>query len=224
MLYENNCFITLTYSDEHLPHTSEGIPTLRPSDFTNFMKRLRKTGRKPRYFQAGEYGELGRPHHHALLFNCCFPDRIVWRKDGDFTLYRSEELERLWPFGYSEIGTVTPQSAGYIAKYTLKEEQNLNGREPEYHTMSRNPGLGKKFLQKYITDVYPRDQVILSDNAKIKPPRYYDSILEKEQPAILKRIKARRKHSIHPDVASGKHRQAREDNIRARALNKRRKI
>ena len=71
-LYDHNRFITLTYDDDHLP--PNGWLNLR--DVQLWMKRLRKAiPTKIRYFLTGEYGSnTGRPHYHALLFNCRFPD------------------------------------------------------------------------------------------------------------------------------------------------------
>ena len=65
-LHEDNCFITLTYDDAHLPTDL----SLNVSHFQKFMKRLRKRfGEGIRFFHCGEYGEnFGRPHYHACLF------------------------------------------------------------------------------------------------------------------------------------------------------------
>ncbi len=131
-LFENNCFITLTFNDENLnPYRN-----LDHRDFQKFIKRLRKkyhglspvhseTGKTTypiRYFHCGEYGsDLMRPHHHACLFNFDFLDKKPWSNSKGTTLYRSESLERLWPFGYSAIGSVTYQSAAYVARYITKK-------------------------------------------------------------------------------------------------------
>ena len=54
MMHEQNCFLTLTYSNENLP----GGGNLRHRDFQKFMKRLRfKTGKKVRFYMCGEYGD-----------------------------------------------------------------------------------------------------------------------------------------------------------------------
>ena len=76
-LHKDNCFITLTYNDEHLPSP----PSLSVRDFQLFMKRLRKRfGKGIRFFHCGEYGEkYGRPHYHACLFGFDFPDRVQFK-------------------------------------------------------------------------------------------------------------------------------------------------
>ena len=51
-------FITLTYDDEHIPVTEEGLPTFSKRDIQLFIKRLRKnTNRKISYYIVSEYGE-----------------------------------------------------------------------------------------------------------------------------------------------------------------------
>ena len=47
--------------------------------------------------------------------------------------------------------------------------------------MSRNPGIGKGWYDKYKDDVYPHDYVIVN-GVKCRPPRYYDNQLKAERP------------------------------------------
>lgn len=211
-LYSDNSFITLTYSDEHLP-TDMG---LRLSDFQKFMKRLRfKYGSNIRFYHCGEYGDTtGRPHYHACLFNHDFPDKKFWTIRNGNRVYRSAELEKLWPFGLSEIGDVTFQSAAYVARYIMKKVNGDNAdehytwfdrvtgeivrRPSEYTTMSRRPGIGSGWFEKYKTDVYPHDRVIVKGQ-KMRPPRYYDRMYEIIAPDKLRdlkilRVKNAKKH------------------------------
>ena len=118
-LHASNVFITLTYSDEFLPADK----SLDYSHFQLFMKRLRKHfGVGIRFYMAGEYGSaLGRPHFHAILFNFDFPDKVFHASRGKHRVFRSASLEMLWPFGFSEIGSVTFQSAAYISRYIMKK-------------------------------------------------------------------------------------------------------
>lgn len=120
-LHEFNSFITLTYAPKHLPPGG----TLVLKHWQQFMYRLRKKyGKGIRFFHCGEYGEkLGRPHYHAILFGLDFADKTKWKMRRGYQTWRSKSLEKLWPFGHSEIGSVTFESAAYVARYILKKKQ-----------------------------------------------------------------------------------------------------
>ena len=127
-LHDHNCFITLTYDDEHLatlPGAEDGHPSLEPSHFVNFMKRLRhKKGPGIRFFHCGEYGDkTNRPHHHALLFNCDFPDKLQTSLSNaaQYRTYLSEQLSQLWGHGHTYLSDATFESASYVARYSLKK-------------------------------------------------------------------------------------------------------
>lgn len=123
-LHDSSSFITLTYDDDHLP--SDG--GLNKPDFTNFMKKLRKQfpETKLRYYQCGEYGEQTlRPHHHAAIFGTDFPDKRYLSNSGDNHLYVSPILQSCWPHGISSVGSLTFESAAYVARYVTKK---INGR------------------------------------------------------------------------------------------------
>lgn len=148
-LYKENCFITLTYDNQHLPANG----SLVRRDLTNFFKRLRKQyDHKIRYFACGEYGDKGqRPHYHAILFNHHFSDRRVFSA-GKFPLYISDQLASLWQFGHSIIGEMSFESAAYTARYCVKKITGKDAREhygerlPEFSAMSRRPGIGHDFF------------------------------------------------------------------------------
>ncbi len=205
--HTRNCFITLTYDDAHLP--ADGGLILR--DWQTFAKRLRKRCGSFRYYHCGEYGDRrGRPHYHALLFGLDFQsDQLLdsTSQHGD-KLYTSEILSDTWGMGKTMIGAVTFQSAAYVARYCMKKitgkaaaehYQTINTEtgevhqvKPEYTTMSRRPGIGKPWLNKFQRDVFPSDEVIV--NAKsTRPPRYYDSQYELSDPASFALVKQGRR-------------------------------
>lgn len=194
-LYDDNCFITLTYDDAHLP--SDG--SVDVEHFQKFMKRLRKyfSDRSIRFFHCGEYGdEGGRPHYHACLFNLDFPDKKLHCVQNDNKLYTSNILSKLWPFGYSLIGSVTFESAAYVARYITKKvtgessEDHYQGRKPEYVTMSRRPGLGKVWYDRFSSDIRNGDFVVVNGR-KVGVPKFYDTLLSDRE---LLRLKGRRKY------------------------------
>ncbi len=218
-LHDDNCMVTLTYSPQKLP---EG-ETLVKTDWRNFIRRLRKhhsdrceergTNVTPiRYFHCGEYGKLGRPHFHGLLFGFAFSDMHYLHKRGDYPVYRSETLEKLWDKGLSEVGTVTYQSAAYVAKYVVKKfrpdkrkgdvklqlQQHYNGKEPEYSTMSRRPGIGTEWIKKYREEVMRNDSIIIQGK-EVQPPRFYDAVMEKTNPEQFTALKGKRKRAVDPE-------------------------
>lgn len=213
-MHEENCFLTLTYAEEHLPRWG----SLEPRAFPLFMRRLRKRlkgSRRVKYFHCGEYGErTGRPHYHALLFGYDFPDKVVWARRSGHVAWRSGELEELWPLGQSEIGSVTFESAAYVARYVVKKVTGKRAEEhyevvdaasgevgrrvPEFATMSRRPGLGASWYEKYHGEVFPADEVIARGVA-VKPPRRYAEYLRllrpEEYEGVVRRRRVRRKRS-----------------------------
>lgn len=196
-LHDFNCFITLTYSDEHLPTDN----SLHYRDFQLFMKRLRRYFKHVpiRFYMCGEYGtDFSRPHFHACLFGLNFPDLVYFGKSETGSLiYTSSTLKHLWPFGYSSVGAVTFESAAYVARYIMKKQTGHNShlhymdvdissgettfRTPEFNRMSLKPGIGANWFSKFRTDVFPHDRVIVNGKA-VKPPRYYDRLYARDFP------------------------------------------
>lgn len=220
-LHSENCFITLTYNNDHLPKSG----TLIKKDYQDFMKRLRKEIQKPiRYFHCGEYGsvrdsngevipgQLGRPHYHAIIFGYQFKDLEIYRIKKGVKLYMSETLERIWGKGFVTVGEVTFESAAYVARYVMKKitgdqsedhylkpgnsgEIGPNGElsavQHEYTTMSRRPGLANKWFQQFSGDL--KKDFITHNGKKFKVPKYYDSLFEITDEDHYKMVKAKRK-------------------------------
>jgi len=205
-LHEDNCFITLTYNNESLPEDG----SLNKKHFQDFMKRLRKKykNKKIRYYHCGEYGDKNfRPHYHAIIFGLEFDDQKLFTVNNGEKLYTSEKLEKLWPFGFSTIGTVTFESAAYVARYVMKKVNGKNAKNhyervdsntgeiyilvPEYNTMSRRPGIAAGWFDKYKDDVYPSDNIHLREKT-FRPPKFYDKMYEHLMPNEMEKIKMQR--------------------------------
>jgi len=189
-MHEDSCMVTLTYDDDHLPDHG----SLSLEDMTLFLKRLRKRSRF-RYFYCGEYGEeRKRPHYHALLFGIDFPDKVrCGTTKSGAEAWTSPELAAIWKGGSVQVGTITFESAAYVARYCVKkvtgsqaktEYERVDPRtgeivsvRPEFANMSRRPGIGARWIEKFHSEVYPSDEVIVRGYAA-KPPRYYDAYLK----------------------------------------------
>lgn len=192
-LYENNCFLTLTYNDEHCPISLNRV------DLQKFLKRLRRkySNKRIRFYGCGEYGEENeRPHYHVCLFNHRFDDAVLYSYRDSVRLYISESLMRLWPFGFSTIGDLTFESAAYTARYIMKKVTGQKAcdrydvidwstgeiieRMPEFNCMSLKPGIGYDWFKKFKSDCYPSNEVVLRGR-KMRPPKFYDKKLQEEE-------------------------------------------
>ena len=213
----NNSFITLTYDDENLPpHDS-----LKKIHFQKFIRALRKkTKQKIRYYMCGEYGDLnGRPHYHAILFGYKFPNCKLVNIRNENRVYTSPFLSQMWKYGTHEIGSVTYQSAGYVARYILKKQNGeyaereyaipdpetgeLTGQQKQhpYTQMSLKPGIGKKWYDKNKSDLFPHDYAVAPNGRKCPVPTYYRRLLEREDPELANELRTNRieKCSDNPD-------------------------
>jgi len=180
-------FLTLTYSNENVPLSSQSRPSTCLVDLQKFFKRLRKVHGAVRlkYFAVSEYGsQTNRPHYHVILFNADV-----------------KRIQAAWGLGEIHYGTVTGASVGYCLKYISKPQRipayRGDTRQRPFAVMSK--GLGRHYLTKSMlgwhkADLENRMYLNLKDGKKISMPRYYkDSIYnESERKAIAE--KALRKH------------------------------
>lgn len=177
-MHSRSAFLTLTYDPANLPPGG----TLVKRDLQLFMKRYRKiAGTGVRFFACGEYGEKsGRPHYHVLLLNTDFDDRKPVSSGSEYTLYTSKILSSLWTVGSHVIGNVDFNSAAYVARYCTKKitgpaaAAHYKGREPEFLVMSRRPGIGTAYLDKFKSEMYTHDNVIVNGMPS-SLPRFYDT-------------------------------------------------
>ena len=210
--HENGIFLTLTYSDEWLPHGE----TLIADELSKFMRRLRKKiSVKIRYYGCGEYGDTTlRPHYHALIHGYRPDDAVLIFDDGKTQNFTSETLDEIWGLGFAQFSDLTYASAAYTAGYTRKkiygdaaeehyqkldpETGEIFQRLPEFSCMSNRPGIGIPWLEEFYSDVYPKSQMIL--NGKPMPvPRTYDRWLEANQPDLWDETRVKRaKESFEP--------------------------
>mgnify|MGYP007068492975 CR=1 FL=1 len=73
--------------------------------------------------------------------------------------------------------------------YSFMEQVKL---VPEYATMSRHPGIGSGWYEKYSSDCFPSDYLI-KDGNKLPIPKYYLDRLEKEDNDEWMAVKEKRR-------------------------------
>lgn len=221
-LHEDAWFLTLTYRPESLPVDG----SLNKKHFQDFMKRLRaRLGYQLRYFHCGEYGErFARPHYHAIVYGLILRDLVLYRETEVGRLFTSAFLDDVWTHGFVVVGDVTFESCAYVARYVTKKvtgraadghylifdpdtgeipqapDGSFSHRAPEYVTMSRRPGIAAGWFERFGSDVYPSDEVIVRGRS-CRPPRYYDNLFEAahgDMDAVRsRRVATMRKHAAN---------------------------
>lgn len=152
--HEHSFFSTFTY--EEVPRGGTLVKDHICSTFHRLRKLASGRSKAVRFFAVGEYGDqLSRPHYHAAVFG--------------LSPQESELITRAWHGlrdsehgacpGFCYHGSLTPDSASYIAGYVTKKLTNkddpvvaarLGERAPEFAVMSRRPGIGVLGLEAFI--------------------------------------------------------------------------
>ena len=203
-------FLTLTYDGLHLPLC--GSVSVR--DRQLFFKRLREylapLGVQVRYYGCDEYGpQTMRPHYHVILFGWWPSDAKLHSSESQ--MWTSAELTRLWGNGFASFGLVTRESIAYVASHNVDKLTGEAARkryervdletgevyelEPERAFMSRRPGIGAGFLDKYLCDVanVEVDGLRLAGGQVVPLGTYIDRKIEEVLPELAASRKAKRK-------------------------------
>lgn len=171
--HEDSIFVTLTYSDEHLPE----FQSLKKADLQKFFKRLRKRlgDRKIRYFACGEYGEQSqRPHYHAIIFGVSldFHDTQLIVDSWPFCDWSVPAIRR------QSFGLAEPDSISYVAQY-IDKKYSGDKAEEEYHARNREPvfkisslGIGRDFCDMHSGSLSANGSINYRGNS-VNLPRYY---------------------------------------------------
>lgn len=181
--HDSSMFLTLTYSQSHLPTTG----SLQKRDLQLFFKLLRKRlhalriAKGIKYFACGEYGETGlRPHYHMILFglnhlNVLHQEIIksCWAKaeDGCYCFAQVEQGSIEYVVSYMDKVDKT-NSLDYI-KVEVQDKQLLLADiqvEAPFHLMSK--GLGLRYLERKAEQI-KKDKYLRYGKLKLSIPRYY---------------------------------------------------
>lgn len=216
--HEQNCFLTLTYRDEDLPHRGQ----LVPAHLRQFIKDLRnyyrgERSRLIRYFGVGEYGgRTWRPHYHLCGFGFMFDDLVgAGQSNTGHSRFTSRTLDSIWGRGNTMIGNLDPGTAAYTAGYCIKKLRDVaSGGErykrfdpllqqwyrlvPEFSQKSTHPGIGRLFLDRFWSDVFPGDTVVtLTPHGaqERRAPEYYMRVLRERDEALYLDLKERRREA-----------------------------
>lgn len=207
--HEYAWFVTLTYDDDHVPLTWDDLHmSLCKRDFQLFMKRLRKavSPTKLRFFAAGEYGDQTmRPHYHAIIYGLDLQgdDLEFYKRDtaNKYSIYKSPFLAKIWQNGFVVVGKVTWDTCAYTARYVMKKLKGPAaqaysdlGIEPPFSLMSRKPGIARAYYEEH-PELFDYDHIDVSTptgGKEIQIPRYFDTLLEVDNPDLAESRKLHR--------------------------------
>lgn len=185
-MHPENSFLTLTYDDDHLES-----PRLIYAHIQTFMDSLRNRypTRKISYMVTGEYGDkTKRPHWHLLLFNYSGPNpKHKYTTDHGERVYTSQELTDLWGKGNVEFGSLTMDSASYVARYAAKKLTHGKDQDHDYHPIHKTSSryaIGRSWIEKYYKSTFDNGFVILPNGSQAAIPRYYVDWLKKYHPDL----------------------------------------
>jgi len=160
-LWERNCFVTLTYDDDHLPEY------ISRQHVKTFLQRLKHhSSREVRYYVAAEYGErTRRPHYHAIIFN---EDFLGGAYDINDQLYGNKILDRIWKKGSTAIAPFTFATAMYTAGYVSKKIRDKN----TFSVQSQRPPLGKNWVRKNHDNIRRNENIVINGQSLPIPKVY----------------------------------------------------
>lgn len=185
-------FVTMTYDDEHYPATGTS-----KRDVQLFLKRLRKAlgNRSFRYFIVSEYGDhTARGHYHGLFFfqnsYAGFPGRELY-----------DCFVNSWRNGFMKFGDIEEGSIVYCTKYCLKQSPTPHYFLQPFRLMSRNPGIGEWYVDKY-ADFHASNLQLAKatlNGISARMPRFYRQQIYQHCEAydVVKLVQDTQNHSFH---------------------------
>lgn len=174
-LYDDNCFLTLTYDEEKNGYINQRIY----SHIQDFKKNLRRYcdyhfQKRIQIFNVHEYGRNGKKHWHLVVFNHDFEDKILHTIKNGHSLYRSDVLSEKWKYGFHTIGNVTLASAMYQSQYMQKDLQYGHRNSPR-QCHSKHSGIGRDYFLQNYRQILTLGYVPFAGR-KIPIPRYFEKL------------------------------------------------
>lgn len=174
--HKEACFLTLTYNNENLPEGG----SIGKEELQKFFRRLRKSlaPRRIKYLACGEYGDqFGRPHYHAIIFGLGLDDSIF--KLIEVTKKGVKVSMEEWTKGFVYGGSVTYESARYVAGYVQKKQTGASAivygdKERPFQLVSQ--GIGRNWCLDKVGYLM-QDLSLTVNGQKMSIPRYYTKIL-----------------------------------------------
>lgn len=189
-------FVTLTYNNENLPKDR----SLHKEELSAFNKAFRQDFDKPiKFFACGEYGDsperltyfgddvepelIKRPHYHSIMFGVDNSEKTRhilydnWHKCDSYKFFGKN-----W---FKTVGSVTPDSAAYVAGYCQKKlfgkmaEEEYGAKQYPFQLQSKR--IGEEYFLQNI-EQYKKDGFIYFRGSFHPIPKVWKDKFELEIP------------------------------------------
>lgn len=176
---------------------SSGYQTFLSKTIAKTWSRCYNTSRETSFSSSGSKGS------NAILAEGDWRDGNHSFRDGDW-LYE--------PFGRIVLSPCSWETCAYTARYTAKKSNTLFPEfyerfnlEAPFTLMSRRPGIGRQYYEDHKDTLYDYRYINIpgqEGGLKFTAPRYFDRILETENPELLEtQKKLRREFAEQTDKA-----------------------
>lgn len=195
-------FVTLTYDTLSVPITEKGYMTLDIVEVQKFNKRLRiNRGRKwkdvvdrhgrrlknleYKYFAVGEYGSLGRPHYHLIMYD----------------VEPMEIIEAWGDRGIVDVQKIGSGAIRYVLKYIMKDGKDIpwyKDVHKEFNVQSQGLGLGylDERMLRWYRKSFDRNYGRSREGFKVSLPKVFRARIwetQDERDDMLRHIRKRMK-------------------------------
>ncbi|MBR4870609.1 MAG: hypothetical protein IKU96_00395 [Alistipes sp.] len=185
----NSYFVTLTFSNEHLPNQCPSKADVAPL-IRKFLERIRKKyKRSVVHWIVSEYGDVTHRYHlHGILFDVPFP---------------IHELSTFWKYGYVSYRKLNAKRITYVTTYVNKQLKGLIEDKRYRQHVFCSPKIGLEFTKDSLNITYARQHdtivpFIFHNRRPFAMPRYYRSKIFSEDE--LETLKNNYFHFLSEDV------------------------
>lgn len=147
-------------------------------------------------------GEAGFMYYQSNFLTSVWSERKAPPRHGSVTPLSADPDYFCTPYGRLLVSPASWNTFAYVARYTVKKLYGAEARayevlniEPPFLGMSTDPGIGKQW---YLDHPEYKDFEYISvktpqGGKKFRPPHYFDTLYDAEEPEKMEEIKAARK-------------------------------
>ena len=144
-------------------------------------------------FSQHSFAQIPTTNQARSLFDRSSAAKTTFQVDDLVPIFLEEVLpgdtmklnvNRLWNHGKVEFGSITMDSANYVARCSAKKLVHGKDQDHDYHPIyvpSKKYAIGKNWLEKNYVHTFENGYVVLPNSQTTSIPRYYEDWAKKNQ-------------------------------------------